>query len=133
MESWQMILLIAFVFLFIAIYFLAKYKGPFQIGLLFGGIHLIIVLALSVLIFFRLNSDGEAVMAFIPLLIFDFPMSFLIEPSNKLADMLIGHNFMVSNFFVPASIFVILGSVQYFIGGYLLGLIIKKIQNIFKK
>jgi len=106
------IILLLYVLLFIltTLLFLifSKSKRPFKLGIIFGLIHFCLVSIMAVNIHF--SKNGEAVMGWLYFYIADLPISIII---GKLA-ILTGDSILF-----PA--FVILGSLQYFLLGLLIG------------
>jgi len=106
-------------------YTFSKSKAPFQLGILFGSIHLFLILLLSVYIYANIKQDGDLVLLFLIAYGLDIPVSLLTIPITGIAEKIIGTSFVLTNFWVPGIVFAIFGTLQYFFIGLGLGKLFK--------
>ncbi len=100
---------------------------PYRLGVILGSVHFFLALGWSILIYQAMAKDSEAVMGLLPLYFVDVPASLLTVPVSMISEKLIGYNFMATNFYIPCTIFVLFGSLQYILLGLGTGALYRKV------
>ena len=119
--------ILAFIISTILYFSLSKTKKPYTLGIIYGIIHLSYVLYLTIDIYFALAKDGEAFFGFLPVYLLDMPSSLLTVVFNFLSRNIFGYIGVAECFYIPAIVFMVFGSLQYFLIGTGVGWIYKKV------
>jgi hypothetical protein len=110
-------------------FILFKTINPYKLGIIYGIIHFSYVIYLTGDIYFALAKDGEVFMKFIPIFLLDMPSSLLANVFGLLSRNIFGYKGMAENFYIPAAVFLIFGSLQYFLIGTGIGWVYKKVTK----
>ena len=111
----------------------SKTKNPIWHGVIFGIIHLIIVIVVSAMIYPGIGRDAECGMGFIVLYIIDLPilraLPFLSNAEEIANKFFGGYSYMRAHFYIPVAICGIFGTLQYFLIGTGIGLLRNKLAR----
>ena len=108
-----------------------KTKKKIYIPILIANIHALIITLFSLLTYSGMKQDAESCMAWILIMIIDFPSSLLALFLRDLIGkfIYIPYNFTRVNYFEPFILFLIFGSLQYFLITWLILKIRAKFKN----
>ena len=121
--------ILGFIISTILYFLLFKTINPYKLGVIYGIIHLSYIVYLTGDIYFALAKDEEAVLGFLPMFFLDMPSSLLVNVFAYLSRNIFGYKGIAENFYIPAAVFWIFGSLQYFLIGTGVGWIYKKVTK----
>ena len=109
-------------------FYFSKTRKPSVLGRIYSVLHLCVAVALSLYVYIIIPKDYEAAMLLFPLYVLDVPVSVIAIFISFLIEKVIGYKFMVIHLYVPAAVFIVLGSIQYFFVGKGIGRLVNRLK-----